>query len=37
MPFLRGLLTSVLVPMLDFIQTSGFTNEGVAEKGERRE
>ena len=37
MPFSRGLSTSVLVPTPDFIRTSGFTNEGAAEKGERRE
>ena len=37
MPFSRGLSTSLSVPTLEFIRTSGFTNEGAAEKGERSE
>ena len=37
MQFSRGLLTSVSVPTLELIRTSGFTNEEAAEKGERSE
>ena len=33
MPFSMELLTGVLVPTLEFIRTSDFTNEGTAEKG----
>ena len=37
MPVLTELLTGVSVPTLEFIRTSGFTNEGMSEKGEHSE
>ena len=37
MPISRELSTSVSVPTLEFIRTSGFTNEGAADNGERSE